>query len=420
MNQSRPSWLIADETARGVPLAEDAREAGDAARLRGVTVMPGGDGRLDLDGLLDRRARPPAPRGSPDAPLCLQFTSGSTGRPKAVVLSHRALVGNAALTAKATGIGAGDRIAAPLPLFHSAGLSTGLILSVVVDALWVGFHRYQTKAVLDGIDRLACTVVQGVPTIYTTLLDRMAETSTGTPSLRIGIIGGAYLPPDLCARAVDEMELEHIGLVYGQTEFAPTVAVTRGDEPPDLAYTTAGPPLPGVSVRIVDPETGARLPDGEVGEIVVEGPTMMSGYFDDPAATNATITPDGGLRTGDLGQMVSGCLRVTARLKELIIRGGENVSPYQVEAGLTGAPGVAEVCVVPTPSAHWGEEICAVLVARAANSVDIDAVRASAASRLPRYMRPDRYLIIERLPLLANGKVDRRAVQRAAGAEDTP
>lgn len=419
LRQTRPAWLFADARARGVPMAAVAEAAGRAAGVRGTTVMPGGDGRLDLEAVLDRSPAP-APQGALEAPLNIQFTSGSTGRPKAVVLSHQALAVNADLTARAAGIGPGDRIAAPLPLFHSAGLSTGLILSVVRDAAWVGFHRFRTEAVLTDIVDRQCTVVEGVPTMYANLLDRMAATGTATPSLRLGIIGGAFLPPDLCARAVRDMGLDHLGLVYGQTEFAPTIAVTRGDEPPDLAYTTAGPPLPGVAVRIVDPETGADRPEGEPGEIWVRGPTPMSGYFDDPDATAAAITGDGWLRTGDLGCMVDGCLRVTARLKELIIRGGENVSPYAVEEALRDAPGVADACVVPAPSARWGEEICAVLVPQTGRTIAIDAAAAHAGAVLPRHMRPDRYRIWDTLPLLPGGKVDRAAVKARIAGETPP
>ncbi len=300
------------------------------------------------------------------------------------------------------------------------GLSTGLILSLVQDAAWVGFHRFQTDTVLDRIVDTNCTVIEGVPTMYANLLDRMAATATATPSLRVGIAGGAFLPPDLCARAVREMGLDHMGMVYGQTEFAPTIAVTRGDEPADLAFTTAGPPLPGVAVRIVDPETGSDVDGNGVGEIWVRGPTLMSGYVDDPEATAAAVTHDGWLRTGDLGRLVGGCLQVTARLKELIIRGGENVSPYEVEDALRAAPGVADACVVPAPSSHWGEEIHAVLVPGADQTIDIDAVRAHAANALPRHMRPDHYETRDALPLLANGKVDRVALKDAAARGGRP
>ncbi len=416
LGQTKPAWLFADQRSRNVELGEIAQEAAEKAQLSGVTIMPGGDGLLDLSAVLDVNARPPSPQGSLDTPLNIQFTSGSTGRPKVVMLSHRALIVNAALTAQTSGIGPGDRMAAPLPLFHSAGLSTGAILSFVSDASWVGFHRFHTETVLDNIIARECTAIIGVPTMYATLLDRMAQTETATPSLRMGIIGGDFFPPDLCQRTVETMGLAHLSLVYGQTEFAPTITVSRGDEPPEYSYTTCGPPLPGVTVRIVDPDSGENGLKEEVGEIWVKGPTMMSGYFDDPQATAAAITPDGWLRTGDLGRVLGGCLQVTARLKELIIRGGENVSPYEVEEALRTATGVADVCVAPMPSDHWGEEICAVLVADRNETIAMAALRNHAQSNLPRHMRPDQYLIWSELPLLANGKVDRWAVKEAVVA----
>ncbi len=415
LRQSSARWLIADETARGLQLTKTANQAATAADLDGVTIQSGGDGRLDIDSLLKFEADRPTPEGSAGDPLCIQFTSGSTGLPKAVMLSHQALIANAALTAKAVGIKAGDRIAAPLPLFHSAGVSTGLVLSVVADAWWVGFHRFEARVVLRSLSAESCTVIQGVPTMYAALLEEMDQTGFSVPSLRLGIIGGSFLPPKLCKRVADRMGLEHLGMVYGQTECGPTVSVTRGTEKGELAFSSAGPPLDGVSVRIADSDTGQEMADGKTGEIQVSGPTMMSGYFGDPAATSAAYTVDGWLRTGDLGRLADGCLQVTARLKELIIRGGENISPYEVEEGLRAAASVADICAVPAPSAHWGEEICAVLVALPGQSIDVAVVQAHAQANLPRHMRPDRYAVVDAMPLLANGKIDRLAVKALMG-----
>ena len=413
---ARPCWLIADGEARGRPLgalAESMLAGGEIADLRGVTVMPGSDGAFDLAALLDLDAKAPQPIGRADAPLNLQFTSGSTGRPKAVVLSHRALISNAMMTAAATGIGVGDRLAAPLPLYHVAGLSSGLILALATGALWCGSHRFRPDVQLAQIRVHECTVIQGVPTMFKALCDEATRADVATPSLRLGYIGGAPCPPALSRRAIDQFGLERMVITYGQTESGPTMTATRGDEPTDLALTSVGRPLAGVLVRIVDPETGTDRPMGAAGEIWVRTPTLMSGYFGDEAATRQTVTADGWLRTGDIGCLDRGCLKVTSRLKELIIRGGENIAPSEIEDVLRAAPGVADACVVPAQSAHWGEEICAVILASDDARPDIGALKAHCEQRLARFKQPDRYILREEFPALPSGKVDRRAVRMA-------
>ena len=401
LTQCKPVWLIADEMARGRSLADIARDvAPKVSGLRGVTVMPGADGAFDLSGIIDRTVTTPARLGQLDAPLNLQFTSGSTGKPKIVVLSHRALVINAVETARASGIVAGDHLASPMPFVHAAGLSSGFILALATGALWCTSHRFRPDVLLAQIHQHQCTVMQGVPTMFKGLVDHMDKTGADTPSLRLGFIGGAPCPPDLCRRSIDRMGLQHMAIVYGQTEFGPTISLTTGAEPADLALTSAGPVLPGAEAKLVD------------GEIWVRGRTLMNGYFENGEANTAAITADGWLRTGDLGRIDRGCLQITARLKELIIRGGENVSPYEVEDALRDAPGVADIVAVPLPSAHWGEEICAVLL----GTPDLDAVRALAEQRLARFRRPDKYIVRAEFPALPSGKVDRVAIKRAVNA----
>jgi fatty-acyl-CoA synthase len=409
VEQALPTWLIVDETCRGRNLAEiAARVAGP----RGLTIMPGGDGLPDFRSVLDPSEPVPERLGRPEDVLNLQFTSGSTGRPKLVALSQRALITNAVQTARGAGIGPGDSLCSPLPLFHSAGISSGLILSLATGAPWCTTHRFRPDSALTQINANGCTVLQGVPTMFKGLLDLMDQSGADTPSLRLGFIGGAPCPPDLSRRAIDRLGLERMVVTYGQTEFGPTMALSRGDEPADLALTSAGPPMPGTQMRIVDPASGLDAEPEAEGEIWVRGPTRMEGYLFDAAATGAAVTPDGWLRTGDLGRIVRGCVQITARLKELIIRGGENVSPYEVEDALRGAAGMADICVVPVPSAHWGEEICAVILRQPAQAPDLTDLAARAERKLARYKRPDRYVVVDELPSLPSGKIDRVAVRK--------
>ena len=399
-------------------MAQDATRrlaAAEGGLLRGASIQPGGDGAIEPTALLAENENIPTAQGRPEAPLNLQFTSGSTGRPKAVVLSQRALVLNALRTARAAGIGGEDRIASPLPLYHAAGLSSGLVLSLATGALWCASHRFEPRTSLDVIEDRAATVFQGVPTMFKGLCDAIADRPEAAASVRLGFIGGAPCPPDLCRQAIRDLGLERLTVVYGQTEFGPTISLTTGTEPGDLTLTTVGPPIEGTDVRIVDPTSGE---DGAEGEIWVRGDTLMDGYFGDDEATAASVTGDGWLRTGDLGTIDRGCLKVTGRLKELIIRGGENVSPTEVEEVLRAVPGVVDAVVVPAPSTHWGEEICAVLLTSLADPPDLEAISAFCAARLARYKRPDRYVLRDVLPALPSGKVDRAAVRRAVAAGD--
>jgi len=424
LRQARVDWLIADEVSRGRKLGAMAHALFDALSgdengcLRGLTVVPGGDGMLDHSAVFDCSAAVPDPAGSLDTPLNIQFTSGSTGSPKAVVLSHRALLTNALLTARAAAIDSGDRVVSPLPLYHAAGLSSGLLLSLVTGALWCTSHRFEPATSMALIETCNATVFQGVPTMFRALIDLAGRQDCVHPSLRLGFIGGAPCPSDLCAEAISVLGLSRMAIVYGQTEFGPTIAMTRGDEPASLALTSVGRPLPGVELQIVAPETDDVLPPGSTGEIWVRGATVMEGYYGDPEATAAAITPDGWLRTGDLGLVTQGCVRIRGRLKELIIRGGENISPIEIEEALRGLPGVAEVVVVPAPSAYWGEEICAVIEASGDQAVNIDALSQYCAERLPRLKQPDRYIFRDGLPLLPSGKIDRAAVRRAVARDE--
>lgn len=413
--QSRPVWLVCDEIARGRALGAIAREVA-APSLRGITVLAGADGNLDIRSIVGK-ASAPAMLGKADQPLNLQFTSGSTGRPKLVVLSHQALLTNAALTAAVSGIGAEDRLASPLPLIHAAGLSSGLILGIASGALWCISHRFRPDVVLDQVERHRCTVLQGVPTMFKAVMDLVAQRpECDISSLRLGFIGGAPCPADFARKAIDALGLERMAITYGQTEFGPTVAVTDGSEPGALKLTSVGRPLPGTELRIEAFPAGGAAAEGQEGEILVRGPTLMSGYFEDPENTAKTVTEEGWLKTGDLGRVVQGCVQVTGRIKELIIRGGENVSPNEVEQVLRNEAGVAEICVVPLPSEHWGEEICAVMTFMPGAEPDEEALRAACEQRLARFKRPDKYIFRDQLPLLDSGKVNRKAVRDAVAS----
>ena len=344
--------------------------------------------------------------------LNIQFTSGSTGPAKMVTLSARNLVRNAQWTAQAAGLHAGDVLASPLPLAHAAGLSSGAVLALVTGALWVSTRRFRSETVLDLIERHRCTVLQAVPTMATMIADRVqAEPQRwDISSLRVGFLGGAPCPPALRERTVRVLGLDRAAVIYGQTEAGPTISVDPGDGSCTPVGLTVGRIVPDLDAVVVQPGTRHPVPSGEAGELLVRGESVTSGYLDDPAATSAALTADGWLRTGDLGALsAERVFTLTGRVKELIIRGGENVSPAEVEAVLCEHDAVGQACVLGVPSARWGEEVGALLIAAPGARLDIDDVLAAVAGRLARHKLPTRVRAVAELPLLPSGKVDRRA-----------
>ncbi|WP_406070635.1 class I adenylate-forming enzyme family protein [Micromonospora sp. NBC_01638] len=412
--RSRPRRLFVAERIR-----DRAAPAEAAAALAGLPQAPDGihtltddGGRAALAGLPGWADAAPEPIGDADAVLNIQFTSGSTGPAKMVALSARNLVRNAQWTARSAGLRAADTIASPLPLSHAAGLSSGAVLALATGTLWVSMRRFRSESVLDAIDRHRCTVLQAVPTMATMLADRV-ESEPGRwdlSSLRVGFLGGAPCAPALRERTVRVLGLDRAAVVYGQTEAGPTISVDPGDGSCTPVGLTVGRIVPGLDAAVVEPGTHRTLPAGEAGELLVRGESVTSGYVDDPAATSAALTSDGWLRTGDLGVLTAGgVFTLTGRVKELIIRGGENVSPAEVEAMLLDDAAVGEACVLGVPSDRWGEEVGALLVAAPGARLDTDVVVAAVAGRLARHKLPTRVRTVAGLPLLPSGKVDRRA-----------
>ncbi|MCZ7423389.1 class I adenylate-forming enzyme family protein [Verrucosispora sp. WMMA2121] len=411
---------LARSRPRRLFVANQVRDRdGRATAVQAVAGLPPGarpDGWHafgdDLAGLPGWTDAAPAPAARPDATLNIQFTSGSTGPAKMVSLSARNLIANARWTAGAAGLGAGDRIASPLPLAHAAGLGSGAVLALLTGALWVSVRRFRSGPVLAQIARHRCTVLQAVPTMATMLADTVeaAPDRFDLSSLRVGFLGGAPCAPALLARTRRVLGLDRIAVVYGQTEAGPTISVDPDDGRCGSPGDTVGRIVADLEAVVVAPGTRTELPTGSPGELLVRGESVTAGYVDDPAATRATITSDGWLRTGDLGALSADRIfTLTGRVKELIIRGGENVSPAEVEAALLDDPAVAQVCVLGVPSSRWGEEVGAVVVAAAGTEIDRDRLTGLAAARLARHKVPTLIRTVPGLPLLPSGKVDRRA-----------
>lgn len=350
----------------------------------------------------------------PDDTVMLQYTSGTTGRPKGVVLTHRSLVNVAKLTMEAAGVERGPVFLNPLPMFHTAGC-----VIATLGPLWLGgtvvlVERFQPAPVLEAIHREEVSVLMYVPTVLGALLE--CQRSLGTPAPRLSVImGGASLVPAAMIEAAEDVFGASVLNAFGQTELAPVLSITRPTDARSDRLTTVGRPLPRVECKIVDPASGETMAVNQPGEICARGYQQFVEYLHDPEATARAVDRDGFLHTGDLGMLDErGYLLVTGRLKDLIIRGGENIAPAEIETVLVGHDAVDEAVVVGLADDRWGEIVAAVLRLRVEASHDLKTeIVDHVARRLAPFKVPVRWFVTDSLPLTSTGKVRKFAVRDA-------
>ena len=415
----------------GHVLADAAPELAvvDPARLRafraaGVAVetLDGGGGGSFPAAVADR-AGPDVTAGSgatahrpaPGDPAVLLYTSGTTGRPKGAMLSHANLASNAATLRRAWGFEPADRLLHALPTYHAHGLLVALNVALAAGSSMWWLDRFEVGAVLDGLSR--CTVFMGVPTHYTRLLADSRLDCFRCAGARLFVSGSAPLA------AATHLEWEErtghrILERYGMTE---TVMIASNPLEGERRPGTVGPPLPGVDLRVVDPETEAPLPVGAVGGVEVRGPSVFAGYWRRPDLDRTEFAEGGWFRTGDLGSLDSdGYLRLAGRAKDLIISGGLNVYPKEVEDVIDALAGVKESAVVGVPDPDLGETVVAVVVTTGAR-IDPEALRRATRGSLAGYKVPKAVHFVDALPRNAMGKVDKGEIRRAlptAGGTD--
>ncbi|HWH82863.1 MAG TPA: class I adenylate-forming enzyme family protein [Burkholderiaceae bacterium] len=387
-------------------------------------------GHVDVEGLAGLAAwrndgvepEPEAQHGDPVAAMI--YTSGSTGQPKGVMLTHRNLMFVAETSLAQRVLVADDRIHHVLPISHSFGLASALLCGLHAGATLYPVARFSAEGLARAIVEDGITVFQGVPAMYARLIEWAQQTGRGlTPNrLRLCYIGGSVIdaPRKAAAEALLGLRLHH---GYGLTETSPAVSRTVGEPPP--GDTTAGRPIPGIEVTLRDKggalvgegATGeGQTGEGQTGEIWVRGPNVMKGYFRDPAATRAAVDAEGWLHTGDLGQFgPRGDLRIVGRLKELIIRGGFNVYPAEVENAIAAFPDVAQ-CAVVGRAVDGDEEVVAYIEPQAGRSVDVAALQAALRERLAPYKLPARIVCMERLPASTTGKLLKAQIKALAAS----
>lgn len=350
----------------------------------------------------------------PDAAVMLQYTSGTTGRPKGVLLTHRALVNVAKLTMENAEVDAGAVCANPLPLFHTAGC-----VIATLGPLWIGgtavvSERFVAAALLDTLRTEDASVLFYVPTILNALLASQQDSSLQPPRMKIIMGGASQVPSRLIDSAATVFGASVINL-YGQTELAPVLTLTRRSDGRAEQLTTVGRPLPQVDCKIIDPVTGRVVPVGESGEICARGYQQFVEYLHDPDATARALDADNFVRTGDLGTMDSrGFVSVTGRLKELIIRGGENIAPAEIERIVTAHDGVSDAVAVGLPDEHLGESVAVVCRLTGLDPAGLKAgLLDHAREHLPTYKIPARWFAVPEFPATATGKVQRFALRDA-------
>ncbi|MCS6851685.1 MAG: AMP-binding protein [Gemmataceae bacterium] len=345
----------------------------------------------------------------PDDVVNIQFTSGTTGFPKGAMLTHRNLLMNAFYVGQRLEFTELDRLCIPVPFYHCFGCVLGTLVCVVYgSAMVVPAEMFDPLATLQAIQWERCTALYGVPTMFLAELEHPRFAEFDLRSLRTGIMAGSPCPIELMRAVVNRMGARSMTIGYGLTEASPIITQTCSDDSLEHRVGTVGKPLPGVEVRIVKPGSLDPVPVGEPGELIARGHGVMKGYYKKPAETAAAITPDGWLRTGDLAlETPDGYYRITGRLKDLIIRGGENIYPREIEEFLYTHPAIADVQVVGLPDAHYGEEVCAWVRPKPGQTLSEEEVREFCRGKIAHYKVPRYVVIVDEYPTTVTGKVQK-------------
>lgn len=381
--------LLDGEPRPGWTLYDDIRRSSGGANLHAATPGPG-------------------------SPVSIQFTSGTTGVSKAATLTHVGLLNNARSVAGMIGLSDRDLICIPVPLHHCFGLVLGNLAAVVTGAAMVyPSARFDPIAVLRAIEAERCTCLYGVPTMFLSILDHPRHRRFDTRTLRTGIIAGAPCPPDLFHRAVEEIGIPELTIAYGMTETSPVSFQTPPDDPASLRGQTVGEVLPNIKAKVVD-GAGAVVPRGVIGEVCVSGYLVMPGYWRDEAATARAVDDEGWMHTGDLAFLGDDDrLRIVGRVHDMVIRGGENIYPREIELAMLSCPGVANVTVAGVPDEIYGQELCAWVQVKPGSHITPADVTLHCRAHIADYKIPRYINFIEHFPLTESGKVKTGELKQA-------
>ena len=350
----------------------------------------------------------------PDDVINIQYTSGTTGFPKGVMLSSRNIVNNGYWIGEGLGYTPADRLCLCVPLFHCFGCVLGVLAAYTHGACLCPLEFFDATRALEVVDREKCTALYGVPTMFLAELEHPDFARYDTSSLRTGIMAGALCPEPLMRRVIDQMKMRELTIVYGLTETSPGLTQTPRDADLIERTQTVGRVMPEIEVRVVDPATGADVPVGADGELWARGYVVMKGYYQMPEATAAAITKDGWLRSGDQASIDrAGRVRITGRIKDISIRGGENIAPKEVEDVLRTHPAIADASVYAVASEFFGEEVAAALRLHPGAQIVADEVRSFCLERIARFKVPRFFTVVDAFPLTASGKIQKFRLREA-------
>ena len=355
----------------------------------------------------------------PDDPINIQYTSGTTGFPKGATLSHHNILNNGYFVGRLCSYTDADRICVPVPFYHCFGMVMGNLAALTHAAcVVVPSAGFDPGAALRAVAAERCTSLYGVPTMFIAMLEEPTFAEHDLRSLRTGIMAGSPCPTHVMERVVGDMHMEEVSICYGMTETSPVSTQTRKDDPLERRVGSIGRVVPHVEIKVVDPEGGRTVPRGEVGELCTRGYSVMRGYWNDPDRTAEVKDAAGWMHTGDLATMDGdGYLNIVGRSKDMIIRGGENVYPREVEEFLHTHPDIVDAQVVGVPDEKYGEELCAWIRLRGgADQLDAAALRAFCAGRLAHFKIPRYVLCVDEFPMTVTGKV-RKAEMRETSIE---
>jgi len=367
------------------------------------TALAAAGGRADHRRLDERMATL-----SFDDPINIQYTSGTTGFPKGATLSHHNILNNGFFVGELISYTEADRICIPVPFYHCFGMVMGnLAASSHGACMVIPAPTFDPAATLRAVQEERCTSLYGVPTMFIAELGLPDVATYDLTSLRTGIMAGSPCPVEVMKRVVSEMNMREVAICYGMTETSPVSTMTRADDDLDRRTSTVGQAMPHVEVKIVDPTSGLELPRGVAGELCTRGYSVMLGYWEDPEKTAQALDAAGWMRTGDLAIMdAEGYVNISGRIKDMVIRGGENIYPREIEEFLYSHPDIADVQVIGVPDDTYGEELMAWIVLRpGCDPLTPDDVRAFCDGQIARYKVPRYVHVVDGFPMTVTGKV---------------
>jgi fatty-acyl-CoA synthase len=345
----------------------------------------------------------------------MQYTSGTTGFPKGVMLTHHNIGTNGYWIGENQNFSHEDRVCIPVPLFHCFGCVLGVLAAVTHAATMVLLEAFDPVAVMASVEEERCTALYGVPTMFIAVLQHKLFKKFDFGTLRTGIMAGSPCPIEVMRQVIDQMNMTEITICYGLTEASPVITQTRADDDIRLRVESVGRAMPGIEVKIVDPETQEVQPSGQQGEVCCRGYNVMKGYYNMPEATAEAIDADGWLHSGDLGVMdADGYLAITGRHKDMIIRGGENIYPREIEEFLYRLEGIADVQVAGVPSEKYGEEVGAFIVLKEGRTYQPEDIRDFCRGQISHYKIPKYVAFVNDYPMTASGKIQKYKLREMA------